>query len=163
MFGQISVKIIIFWPFTKSYWNWLQVAKFIIYDLKWTLLCLNNPQHTSNDDIGHLDELWWKVEKSLFYPQIPSEFQRAECIKNQWKCDFPTFHQSPYRYSISSSEVCLVLFGIIKTRIKPYIMYTATSDRFQYTFVKSPFSPWKMAILGHFWQNHQYWQNILVR
>ena len=69
------------------------------------------------------------------------------------KCDFPTFHQSPYRYPISSSEVCLVLFGTIKTRIKPYIMYTATSDRFQYTFVKSPFSPWKMAILGYFWQN----------
>ena len=55
------------------------------------------------------------------------------------KCDFPTFHQSPYRYPISSLDVCLVLFGTIKTRIKPYIMYAATSDRFQYTFLKCPF------------------------
>ena len=44
------------------------------------------------------------------------------------KYDFPTFHQSPYRYPISSSEVFLVLFGTIKTRFKPYIMWNTQSE-----------------------------------
>ena len=144
----------IFWPFTKSYWNWLQVVKIIIYDLKWALLCLNNPQHTSNDDIEYLHELLWKVKNHFFTHKSLLNSKGRNSSKINEKCDSSTFHQSPYRYPISSLEVCLVLFGTIKTRIKPYIMYAATSDRFQYTFVKSQFSPWKRAILGYFSQNY---------
>ena len=144
----------IFWPFTKSYWNWLQVVKIIIYDLKWALLCLNNPQHTSNDDIEYLHELLWKIKKSLFYPQIPSEFQRAKFIKNQWKMWFSYVSPKPVQIF---NIIIGGMFGVVWDHKDPYQAVHHVHGHLRpisVYFVKCSFLLWKLAILRWFSQNY---------